>query len=338
MNEFRYPMPESPRPIMTSGPETFFRYADVLTWFVENRGGRAPKSNAPVSRWIESLRAVAEGRETQEVTGHERLVGGQAGSPQTLASVCDVYAAASAAHAIQIMEAQDARGRIALDVHASFVLDELGARDHTNESMAAMPAGIGTLLLAAEAAYVGGGTVTIFGNKSKGLDVEWRVDDTTLRFEAKSRAFAAAFAAGTTREDLWKWAAGQVVKAAPVLRNRSRQDRVDGAQVVRLTAFLPAALAAEAHDQEGWLQYLRVLRIKPRDLPHAVLLHWLGLDAEPGDVDGELRSVADNRPHSVWIPSANSPNASERARRKLGDMVGNPDFGLPPVVPKAASR
>jgi hypothetical protein len=217
----------------------------------------------------------------------------------------DLYASCAAAHAIQALEGLAATGQIELSIDQSFVSRELCAFDDTTRTAAALPAGVGTLLAAADCAREIGGRVRVFGNRSKGLDVEWRdLDGSCIRMEAKARAFSRAFAPTTTGQQFVAWAASQVRQASTDLTARCVEDTVDDAvRIVRLTAFMPATLAHAVHGQEFLAALGKELSdVSAERVPHAVVCHWFGIDAEPA-TEGFI-SVADSLPHSIDISGA----------------------------------
>lgn len=301
---FPWQPPTTARAAMSAlTPDDYGRFAEVIEWFLRVRGGESATtaSSAPVHRWIRSLKKVAKGEATEDAPHTSGLRSGRI-TGSTVGALVDLYTSCAAAHAIQALEGLAATGQIQFSVDQSFVSRELCACDDTTRDVAAMPAGVGTLLAAADCAREIGGRVRVFGNRSKGLDVEWRhLDGSCVRMEAKARAFSRAFAPGATERQFVAWAASQVRQASTDLTARCVEDAMDDAvRVVRLTAFLPATLAHAVHGQ----QFLAALgkelsNVSAEHVPHAVICHWFGIDAEP-TTEGFV-SVADSLPHTVDI-------------------------------------
>ncbi len=291
---------------------------------MERRGGRSVPANSPIERWLASLHCVADGVSMLNVPHAAGLMSGSAVPGESLAAACDLYAACAAAHAIQTIEALRTQGALTLIIDGSFVSQELGVADMAVQNVAAMPAGVGTLLVAADAARLREGSLHIFGNGSPGLDVEWiGPAGQTIRIEAKSRAFSRAFDSAATRDQLLDWVGRQTRIASSSLRSRSRADGADALHVVQLTSFLPVELARAMPSYHA-VDRIRseLARLDREDLPHAVVAHWYGVDVEA--CDGGLVSVADSLSHTIDVPLAAAP--TRRAIASFYEMVE-----LPPI-------
>jgi len=202
--------------------------------------------------------------------------------------VCDAYAARLLAHAIRTIEGQQRDGRLGeLEIHQSFVTAELGQRDDSRRDQPALPAGVGTLLAAAECARAGGERLEVFGAQSKSLDIEFRGSThATLRIESKARALARVFAPGATPETLTRWALHHMLDAGRLLRARTKSDGVHALQIVCLSAFAPLFVANDSQCK-AWpdrvAAHIREAgrpRPNPFVLPHAVVTHWLTVETE----------------------------------------------------------
>jgi len=194
-----------------------------------------------------------------------------------------------------------------------------------------MPAGVGTLLAAAEVARLREGSLRILGDGSPGMDIEWVGDDgQTIRIEAKARAFSRAFDVGATPRLLLRWLGSQVRDASVALRSHSRNNGVDALHVVQLTAFLPVELA-RAMPPSRAVGRIRdeIMRIEKRDRPHAVVARWYSIDIE--EREGVLISVAESLSHTIEVPFAEPPPTLQ-AITSFYRMVGLPVIYRPQLL------
>lgn len=282
--------------------DDYARFADILDWFLRQRGGREAHVDAPVARWVRSLRSIAEEKETEAVPNASNLAPGSVGSSETVASLVDLYASCATAHAIQMVEGKAAEGSLRVHFDQSFAAKELGASDAHAANVVTMPSGVGTILMAADFARSLTGSLYVFGNGSKGLDLEWHGDPRErICVEAKARSVARAFAPAADDSSLFKWARAQVSTAAAALHERCVHDgRADALRVVRLTAFLPPTVARRVHGHALTEALRGELTRLGAEAPHAVISHWFGIDAEGSDT--ELTSVADSLPNIIECP------------------------------------
>jgi hypothetical protein len=167
---------------------------------------------------------------------------------------------------------------------------ELGKHDDTRSFIPTLPAGLSTLLAAADCARAGGEVLSIFGSGSPALDVELRVaGDALVRLEAKGRSMASLFLPNASDHALRDWACFQVLSAGKALRVRTKRDRASALQIVYLSAFAPARFAND-EACKSWPRELRERILATPgvgiyDLPHAVITTWLAVDVR-GDTVG----------------------------------------------------
>jgi hypothetical protein len=193
------------------------------------------------------------------------------------------------AFCVRCIEGAATEGRVEhVSIDASFVHAELAGRDDLSKERLAIPAGVGTLLVAAYCAQLGGSRLAVYGNNSPSLDVEWTTGDGgTIRFEAKSRGLAAGFSPGgrpasTVAADI----ARRIAEAAPSLRSRSKSDGKRCLNAVVATGFFPSPLLREI-DQLDWDEVLRTAfrLLDPYQGPQGTVVHLFGLDLVGGAVD-----------------------------------------------------
>lgn len=327
LDDTRFPWPlPSPAPLLpsmsTASLDDHRRDAAILEWFARTRGDDA-NARGPLRRWVESLRSVATGGPIHDVPKHERIIGGSASSSRNLAAIVDYYAARQVAHSVRLIETMVLENKVEhLEIDPSFVRGELRRPDYSANDKPTLPAGGGTLLLAAQCARAGARDLVIHGSKSQGVDVEWTTTGgTRFWFECKARAFGAAFAPDATLDDFIDYVRREVAAGADGIADAQARRADDGAvRVVHISAFVPSRVADRLHDSALSSSIAQRLggRADQR-LPHFVVLHWLGMDVDTST------TTASSLRHYVHIPQA-LPTAPDGAHEWLKALT-NADPG-----------
>lgn len=256
-----------------TGPDVWNRALEVLDWFVEQRAPGTVLEGTPLGRWREALRYEARFAERYAETGED--IGFGSGSPprsddELYAYRIDVYAARLLTLSIRALEGARAAG-MDVQVDGSFVSGELCMADQPS-AVAQMPASWGTVYVAGCCARAGGEALTVYGNQSEGLDIEWRAGPkAVVRFEAKSRAFEASLPPAKPYK-VARNLASSLVGGARDLRVRNKKlggyalcIAVGNALVTEGRSKVLAHLA----DWPGWLQ-----SSDRYHAAHGTLVHW----------------------------------------------------------------
>lgn len=324
--KFPWPKPTSLSPSLASlKPDDYERHADVIEWFVRERGACKLDEGKPLARWCEQLRSLSKGKPLKRFGPLDGLEAGSIGSAESLAAATDALSAILAAHSIELLEGTGLDGP-SVEVAQSFVREELAELDSKELGVATLPGSVTTLQVAAQAALLGGERVAIYGKGSRGLDVEWfgRERHERLRFECKRRAFSASFRAGTTPQDVLRWCtstisgSGRKTPPSGALRERSRADGLASYDVLVLGGVMPRGCLEALGRREfntaiehGLDNAIRGRRNPTNELPHAVVAFWTGVDT-PGPVS--------NR-HYCNVPAAR-PSASRKAQAAFARFSG----------------
>lgn len=288
--------------------------ASVLEWFVRARGTASKVDDeAPLLRQARALRAWARGDRQQAIGATRSLASGHRLRAGSVAGVLDVACARLTAFAIRRIEGAWRDGALErLIISNNFVTRELGSRDDSDASRAAMPAGFGTLLTASECARLGGLELVIHGSGSKALDVRWVASNGgKLRIEAKARAFAAGFDRDLSAEEL----ASEVMTRVRAASAGWRQHRTvfdigtaGALDVAAVTCFAPPKLLASL----AALPWPRALGLILRDvelasLPQVVMIRTVAVD----DEDDAIRPI--EHVHSIEVANAPRPSIASVA-------------------------
>lgn len=192
-------------------------------------------------------------------------------------------------------------------IHASFVRDELlGADTKQRSAEYALPAGVGTMMLAARLTKAGGGRVTIHGSGVAGHDIRWitRSSDLVLA-ERKDRSYDAG------------------LRDSPEKRVRRVQDEVrkskiptdPGACRILSVGFQHLVTAAKT---PAWDRlYARALKPfklsrERKRLPHFILVEHLGLEAR----------TAGEKSNFFWPHAIHWNAAAKRIQPLLACAIG----------------
>lgn len=301
------PQPTEDLPRMdSSAAKGFDRDADVLNWFCRNRGSGGVDSDAPLYRWIQVLRSCATTwPPSPSLLSEYGTVAPLTTSPW-LPLACDIYLACLAAFAVRRVEGAKRSGRVGrLEIDASFVGGELARRDDTDLKRFSIPAGVGTLLTAADCARVGAKRLDIKGAQSKSLDIVWeRDDDTLIWFECKSRSLASAFDARSTPSSIVRSVIDRVASAAPALRARAKSEKAHALQVTVVSGAFPSK-HVRGLETYAWDKAVAagIYPLGPYRGPHAVMLQLFGLGIGEGAVDPrtirQYFTITDTRPRTT---------------------------------------
>lgn len=192
---FRWPAPDVedyyyPKRISVAD---FTEVAEIIEWFVHHHAGPgAEAADVPLMRWVRRCKALLVVENPETVTGP--FMDPESGRDEFTA-IADFVAAHNLSWAIRVLQTCPA-GQVVID--RALVTGELLGQDMKRDDDPSgafdMPGAVGTIYLAARLARSGGGTVHIFGDKSKGKDIEWTpLPGATVWIECKARAFRAAY-------------------------------------------------------------------------------------------------------------------------------------------------